>query len=273
MSPARDRIGDPPAGDLLKGGAVVVTGAGSGIGRACALACAAEGASVVVGDIDDALALATAESIARRGGQARHHRGDVAESATHEALAEICSRDFGKISGWINNAAFSGGALLGETTDEDWQRIQAVTLGGVFQGCRSAITRMIESGAGAIVNIASSAGLAAEPGLAAYGAAKAGVFSLTRNAAVEYAGQGIRVNAISPGPIDTPALGPWLEAFPGGRSAFEAQIPQGRLGRPEEIAQSAVFLLSDRASFINGAALVADGGIHARLASPRSLPG
>ena len=273
MSPARDRTGDPPAGGLLKGGAVVVTGAGSGIGRACALACAAEGASVVVGDIDDALALATAESIAQRGGQARHHPGDVAESATHEALAQVCAGDFGKITGWINNAAFSGGALLGETTDEDWQRIQAVTLGGVFQGCRSAITRMIETGGGAIVNIASSAGLAAEPGLAAYGAAKAGVFSLTRNAAVEYAGHGIRVNAISPGPIDTPALGPWLEAFPGGRSAFEAQIPQGRLGRPEEIAQSAVFLLSDRASFINGAALVADGGIHARLASPRSLPG
>ena len=117
MSPASDRTGREPIGGLLAGGAVVVTGAGSGIGRACALACAAEGASVVVGDIDDALALATAESIAQLGGQARHHPGDVAESATHEALAQVCVRDFGKVSGWINNAAFSGGALLGETTD------------------------------------------------------------------------------------------------------------------------------------------------------------
>jgi NAD(P)-dependent dehydrogenase (short-subunit alcohol dehydrogenase family) len=269
MSRTRERTAPPPVGGLLTGGAVVVTGAGSGIGRACALACAGEGASVVVGDIDEALGRATAESIEHLGGRARHLQGDVAESATHEALAEICSRDFGKISGWINNAAFSGGALLGATGDEDWQKIQAVTLGGVFHGCRSAIARMTRSGGGAIVNISSSAGLAAEPGLAAYGAAKAGVFSLTRSAAVEYAGQGVRVNAISPGPIDTPALSAWLEAFPGGRPAFEAQIPQGRLGQPEEIAQSAVFLLSDRSSFINGAALVADGGIHARLASPR----
>lgn len=271
MSPDRDLA---KAGrGLLEGGSVVVTGAGSGIGRACALACAAEGAAVVVGDIDERSAIATAESIAESGGQARHHRGDVAESATHEALAQLCVRDFGKITGWVNNAAFSGGALLGETGDEDWQRIQEVSLGGVFRGCRSAITRMIDGGGGAIVNISSSAGLAAEPGLAAYGAAKAGVFSLTRNAAVEYAARGIRINAISPGPIDTPALGEWLEAFPGGRSAFEAQIPQGRLGKSEEIAQAAVFLLSDRASFINGAALVADGGVHARLASPRALPG
>lgn len=259
----------PSRGGLLERGAVVITGAGSGIGEATAQACAAEGAGVLVGDIDAAAAEKAAEAITRSGGRAQALAGDVADPASHEAFAEACGEAFGALTGWVNNAAWSGGGLLAEVDSEDWERIQAVTLGGVFHGCRSAIARMRAGGGGAIVNVSSGAGLAAEPGLSAYGAAKAGVQSLTRSAAVEYASAGIRVNCVAPGPIDTPGLAAWLQAFPGGRPAFEAQIPQGRLGQPEEMAQAIVFLLSPRASYINGAVLVADGGMRARLASPR----
>ncbi|MDG2335556.1 MAG: SDR family oxidoreductase [Myxococcota bacterium] len=259
-----------PAAGILAGGAVVITGAGSGIGQATARVCAREGAALVVGDLDAARAAETAQGIARAGGRAVPIAGDVADSATHAALAEACLAEFGTLSGWVNNAAFAGGSALVDTDDEAWQRVQAVTLGGTFQGCRRAIAAM--PGGGAIVNIASGAGLGAEPGLSAYGAAKAGVIALTRSAAVEYAAQGVRVNCLAPGPIDTPGLAGWVDAFPGGRAGFEAQIPQRRLGRPEEMAETIAFLLSSRASYINGAVLVADGGIHARLASPRPDP-
>ena len=257
------------AAGFLAGGAVVITGAGSGIGRATARVCAREGAALVLGDIDPALARESADAILEGGGRAVPIAGDVAEAETHAALADACLAEFGKLSGWVNNAAFAGGSALTDTDDEAWQRVQAVTLGGTFRGCRSALAHMRTQGGGAIVNIASGAGLGAEPGLSAYGAAKAGVIALTRSAAVESAAEGIRVNCLAPGPIDTPGLAGWVEAFPGGRPAFEAQIPQRRLGRPEEMAETIAFLLSGRASYINGAVLVADGGIHARLASPR----
>jgi NAD(P)-dependent dehydrogenase (short-subunit alcohol dehydrogenase family) len=251
---------------------VVITGAGSGIGRATAYACAAEAAAVLILDIDEGAARETAQTILAAGGRAIPYCGDVADPATGQSAAEACVAEFGRLSGWVNNAAHVGGAALAECGEEEWQRVQAVTLGGVFHGCRIAIRSMLDSGGGAIVNISSGAGLAAEPGLSAYGAAKAGVIALTQSAAVEYAAAGIRVNCVAPGPIDTPGMGGWVEAFEGGRPAFEAQIPQGRLGRPEEIAWTVVFLLSSRASYVNGSVLVADGGIRARLASPRALP-
>ncbi len=262
-----------PITGLLAGQAVVITGAGSGIGQATAYVCASEGASLMLGDIDTDAVADTASVIVESGGQAAHVSGDVALSATHKSLAEICRSEFGGLSGWVNNAAWSGGGFLADLAEADWERVQAVTLGSVFHGCQAAIGEMKQTGGGAIVNISSGAGLGAEPGLSAYGAAKAGIISLTRNAAVENARQGIRVNCVSPGPIDTPGLSGWIDEFPGRRPGFEAQIPQGRLGRPDEIAHTIVFLLSSRASYINGANLVADGGIHARLASPRAFSG
>lgn len=271
MNPTQAAAGER-RGDLLKDGAIVITGAGAGIGRATAYACAAEGAAVVVGDINLASAQETVETLVQAGGRALACEGDVADPAHHEALARTCVAEWGRLTGWVNNAALSGGGALGELDDDAWQQIQAVSLGGVFAGCRSALAQMGPAGGGAIVNVSSTAGMGAEPGLAAYGAAKAGVISLTRSAAVEYAAAGVRVNCVAPGPIDTPGLRGWVEEFPGGRAAFEAQIPQARLGRPEEIAQTIVFLLSPRASYVNGAVLVADGGIHARLASPRPHP-
>ena len=261
-------------GNMLEDLEVVITGAGSGIGRATAYACASEGAAVLAADINADTAEETAETIRTAGGRAVARAGDVGDSATCEGFATACVAEWGRLSGWVNNAAYTGTAFpLLETSDEEWQKTQSATLGGVFYGCRSAIRSMLESGGGAIVNISSGAGLAAEPVLSAYGAAKAGVASLTRSAAVEYAAQGIRANCIAPGPIDTPGMSDWAEAFPGGRHAFEVQVPQQRLGRPEEIAAAVVFLLSPRASYINGTVLEVDGGIRARLAGPRPPSG
>ena len=257
-------------GEILADQKVVITGAGSGIGRATAYACASEGAAILAADINAETAEQTAQTIRDAGGHAIARAGDVGDSATCDGFASDCVNEWGRLSGWVNNAAYTGGAApLLETTDAEWQKMQSATLGGVFFGCRSAIRSMLQSGGGAIVNISSGAGLAAEPVLSAYGAAKAGVASLTRSAAVEYAGQGIRANCIAPGPIDTPGMSDWADAFPGGRHAFEAQVPQQRLGRPEEIANAVVFLLSPRASYVNGTVLEVDGGIRARLAGPR----
>jgi NAD(P)-dependent dehydrogenase (short-subunit alcohol dehydrogenase family) len=252
----------------LEGRAIVVTGAGAGIGRACALCCVAAGARVVVSDIDLARAEAVAAEIARPGDAIALHC-DVANSDQVNAMAAACVQGFGSLDGWVNNAAHPGGGLLAQTPNEEWERIRAVTLDGVFYGIRAALGPMLEAGRGSIVNISSGAGLAAEPAIGPYGAAKAGVIALTRNAAVENARAGIRVNCIAPGPIDTEGMAGWLEQFPGGRAGFEAQIPQGRLGRPDEMAKVVLFLLSDESSFVNGAILPADGAVSARLASPR----
>ena len=259
-------------GSLLENHAVVITGAGSGIGRATAYACAAEGAAVLAADIDEKTGAETAQAIEAAGGRAIARLGDVADPAACDRFAADCSAAFGRLTGWVNNAAYTAAALLAETSDEEWLQVQSVTLGGVFHGCRSAVKSMLDSGGGAIVNISSGAGLAAEPLLSAYGAAKAGVIALTRSTAVEYAAAGIRANCIAPGPIDTPGMSDWADAFPGGRSAFEAQVPQQRLGRPEEIAWAVVFLLSSRASYVNGTVMEVDGGIRARLAGPRPNP-
>lgn len=251
----------------LEGRAVVITGAGAGIGRACALRFAREGARVVVSDIDLARARAVATELGRPGG-AIALQCDVANSDQVDAIAAACVAGFGGLYGWVNNAAYPGGGLLAQTSNEEWERIRSVTLDGTFHGIRAALGPMLEAGRGSIVNVSSGAGLAAEPALGPYGAAKAGVIALTRSAAIENARAGVRVNCIAPGPIDTDGMAGWVDRFPGGRAGFEAQIPQGRLGRPEEMADLALFLLSDESSFINGAVIAADGAVSARLASP-----
>ena len=247
---------------------MVVTGAGSGIGRACALRFAAVGARVVVSDLVEARAAAVAQEIGRAE-DVIALQCDVAKPDQVDAMAAACVEGFGGLAGWINNAAHPGGGLLAETTNEEWEQIQAVTLGGVFYGIRAALRPMLAAGSGSIVNISSGAGIASEPAIGPYGAAKAGVIALTKSAAVENAGSGVRVNCIAPGPIDTPGMAGWVDQFPGGRAGFEAQIPQGRLGRPEEMANVALFLLSDESSYVNGALIPADGGVSARLGSPR----
>ncbi len=253
----------------LDGKVAVITGAASGIGRATALRFAAEGAAVVVGDLSPQGAEAVASEIAVHGGRAHAVRVDVAISSEVEAIVDEAVRRFGRIDILMNNAASPHGAPVAATTDEDWRRVMSVTLDGVFYGTRAALKRMVEQGSGSILNISSGAGLGGEVMLGAYGAAKAAVINLTKTAAVENSGCGVRVNCICPGPIATPPLAAWLGAIPGGAEAFAKQIPARRIGEPDEIAAVAVFLASDEASYVTGAIVVADGGVNARTGTPR----
>lgn len=252
----------------LAGRVALVTGAGAGIGRASALRLAAAGVSVLVNDIDAAAAEAVAEQARAAGGNAHAVAADVTRAEAAEALVASACERFGGLSILHANA---GGAIPEPTLDaspERYREIMALNLDAVWHGAQAALRVMLPAGGGAIVVTASGAGLGAVPGLAAYGAAKAGLLQLVRSLAVEYGARGIRVNAVVPGPIETAALLSWFETQPQGAAGFAAQVPQGRLGRAEEIAEVVAFLASDAASFVNGAALPVDGGVHAKLASP-----
>jgi NAD(P)-dependent dehydrogenase (short-subunit alcohol dehydrogenase family) len=219
----------------LAGKVAVVTGAGAGIGRACALRFAAEGASVAVNALHEETAAAVSGEIRRDGGRAIAVPADVSRPAEVTALVERVMDEFGRIDVLHNNAALANGAPVTGTTDEDWERVRAVTLDGAFYAMRAVLPIMIQKGGGAVVNTASSSGQAGARGLGAYGAAKAGLINLSRVAALENARHGIRVNVVCPGSIATSPMLAWAGRFPGGRAAYEAQIPQGRLGRPEDL--------------------------------------
>jgi len=255
-------------GDRLQGKVAIVTGAGSGIGRATAKRFAAEGAKLVVNDLDADAATRVAKEIEAAGGVAAAFPADVADPRQVEALIREATSRFGRLDVLVNNAAAVIPGPLESISDADWRRTQAVTLDGVFFGIRAALPVMAAQGGGSIINIASGAAVAGEPGLAAYGAAKAAVVNLTKTASVENAARGVRVNTILPGPIATPPLLAAVEAT-GGRAGWERQIPCGRLGQPEEMAAVALFLASDDASYVHGAAIIADGGVAARTNSPR----
>ena len=255
-------------GERLRGKVALVTGAGSGIGRAIALRFAAEGAALVVNDLLAEAAERVAKEIEAAGGRARAFPGDVSDGRRVEAAVRFAVSEFGRLDVLVNNAAAVMPGALETLRDEDWRRTQAVTLDGVFFGMRAALPVMAAQGSGAIINISSGAAVAGEPGLGAYGAAKAAIVNLTKTAAVENAARGVRINTILPGPIETPPLLAAVEAT-GGRAGWERQIPCGRLGRPEEMAAVALFLASDEASYVHGAAIIADGGVAARTNSPR----
>jgi meso-butanediol dehydrogenase/(S,S)-butanediol dehydrogenase/diacetyl reductase len=246
----------------------IVTGAGSGIGRAVALRFAAEGAKVVVNDLVADAAQRVAKEIEAAGGTALPCPGDVSDSKQVEALVRSATSRFGRLDVLVNNAAAVVPGPVETISDADWKRTQSVTLDGVFFGIRAALPVMAAQGGGSIINVSSGAAVAGEPGLGAYGAAKAAVVNLTKTAAVENAARGVRVNCILPGPIETPPLIAAVEAT-GGRAGWDRQIPCGRLGKPEEMAAVALFLASDEASYVHGAAIIADGGVAARTNSPR----
>ena len=252
----------------LAGRISIITGAGSGIGAASARLFAAQGARVVVNDVDPRTAAATVEAIARSGGEAVAHVADVTKPEEVEALVARTVRDLGRLDVFFANA---GGAIPEPTESvslAEYRRLIALNLDSVFFGTQCALRPMMAQKKGVILMTTSGAGLRAVRHLAVYGMAKAGVISLARNIAADYGRYGIRANAISPGPMGTPGFLGWLATVRDGLRRFEAQVPVGRLGTPEDIAHAAVFLASDEASFVNGVTLPVDGGVHAVFASP-----
>lgn len=239
----------------------LVTASGAGIGRAIALRLAAEGAAVVVSDVNDAAGAETVSMIEAAGGRAACTHANVAEAGEVEALVPFALETFGRLDLAVNNAGV--GAMpkpVQEVTAADWDRSISVTLRGTFLALQSQVAHFLAQGRGSIVNIASLAGISATPQLTPYGAAKHGVVSLTRSVAKECAASGVRVNAVAPGAIETAALASLPEDA---RAGYAAEIPMKRLGQPEDIANATAFLLSDQAAFITGVVLRVDGGTEA----------
>lgn len=248
---------------MLDGKSVLVTGGGSGIGRATAVLLAREGARLAVADAKEETAAETAAAIRARGGEAISLRADVTREADVEAMVAAAVAAYGQLDGAFNNAGISpeatgaGGQRTAEMTLAAWQRMLDVNLTGVFLCMRQEIMQMQKQGGGAIVNTASILGLVAAPTAAAYVASKHGVLGLTKTAAVEYAEAGIRVNAVCPGYIETPMTADVLQRR---GPDLMARVPQRRMGQPEEIAETVAWLCSDRASFVTGAEFTVDGG-------------
>jgi len=244
------------------GKTAIVTGAGSGIGASIAADLAASGATVIVSDIDEDHAAVTAAAIGKAGGTALAHATDVADPAAVEALVAFAEAETGALHLLINNAGIGGPqAPTGEYPLDGWDQVIGVNLSGVFYGLRHGLPAIERAGGGAIVNmgsILSSVGFAQS---CAYVAAKHGLVGLTKNAALEYAAKGIRVNAIGPAFIDTPLLSSLPTEMHDGLVSLH---PVGRLGKPEEVSALALFLLSDHARFINGSYHLIDGGYTAR---------
>jgi NAD(P)-dependent dehydrogenase (short-subunit alcohol dehydrogenase family) len=242
----------------------VVTGAGSGIGRATARRFAAAGAHVAVNDIDGVAVAATARDIESQGGVALAHEGDVSDSSYVDALVNDSVARFGRLDVMHNNVGYGRPGTVVDTDDAQLDEILRVNFAAVLYGTRAALRVMIERRSGTIVNTASNAGFGAARDRASYGAAKAAVINLTRSTAVENGRYGIRANAICPGPIETPAF----VRFAPDLDFYRAQVPMRRLGTAEEVAELALFLASDRSSYISGTAISIDGAMLAALPAP-----
>jgi NAD(P)-dependent dehydrogenase (short-subunit alcohol dehydrogenase family) len=248
----------------LRGKVAFVTGGASGIGSACALRCAEEGARVVGFDSSDQVDERWRSAV-RVAPTTLFLTGDVRSEAEVAGALAQARKQLGRIDVVVNSAGVAGGGAVHLAAVEEWDRVLDVNLKGTFLVCKHALSIMLEQQAGSIVNIASIEGLEGSEGGSAYNASKGGVVLLTRNMAMDYARKGIRVNAVCPGFIDTPMLARVLDNP--ALAEFKARIVEahqmGRLGRPEEIANAVLFLASDEASFITGHALVVDGGFTA----------
>jgi NAD(P)-dependent dehydrogenase (short-subunit alcohol dehydrogenase family) len=249
---------------MLDDKVAIVTGAGSGIGKATAEYFAQQGANVVAADWNAAAGENTVKGIVSSGGTAVFHHTDVSKAAQVEAMVGTAVDTFGRLDILVNNAAIQILSKLVETSEEDWDRTHSVNLKGVFLGCKYAIPAMRKSGGGAIVNIASVLGIVADPDLAAYCAAKGGVISLTRVAALTYGVDGIRVNCICPGDVETPLVEDYFNKDPDPaklRQEIYSKYALRRIAAPNEVAQVAAFLASSQSSFMTGSAIVMDGGL------------
>ncbi|WP_144546965.1 SDR family NAD(P)-dependent oxidoreductase [Bacillus sp. X1(2014)] len=244
----------------LEGKTAIITGGGGGIGRSTAIRFAKEGARVAVADIDAAIGEETVSLIKRGGGEAIFLKTDVTDSEQLKALIDTTISSFGALHILFNNAGVGNSEVRSiDLAEEEWDRVIDINLKGVFLGIKFAIPELIKAGGGAIINTSSLLGLKGQKYMSAYNASKAGVVTLTQNAALEYGKYNIRVNAIAPGVIDTPIIDQWKQNERKWPIISRANA-LGRIGTPDEVANAVLFLASDEASFITGTTLSVDGG-------------
>ncbi len=244
---------------LLKNKVAVVSGAGSGIGRAIAVTYAREGAKVVITDINESHGKETVDAIEKAGGEAFFVKADSSVAEENKKLVEAVVAKYGRLDIACNNAGMGGPAApTGEYDPASWDKVIALNLSGVFYACRYEIEQMMKNGGGSIVNIASIHGTVAAPNSPAYTASKHGVVGLTKNIAAEYGEKNIRCNAVGPGYIETPLLTDHLNKDM--MQAVADKSTMKRLGTPQEIAELVLFLSSDKSSFTTGSYVIADGG-------------
>jgi NAD(P)-dependent dehydrogenase (short-subunit alcohol dehydrogenase family) len=248
----------------LDGKVAIITGAGGGMGRVAAEGFAREGARVVLADVTEETAGSAADAVTSAGGQATAIAADVSDEDQARRMVEHATATFGRVDILYNNAGIMPAAdhSVVDTDVAMWDKVMAVNVRGVFLGCKYAIPRMVEQRSGSVINIASFVALVGcSVPQDAYTASKGAVLALTRSLAVQFAPQGVRTNAISPGPIETPLLMDWLVKDEEAKRIRLARNPTGRFGKPEEIVSMAVYLASDESRWTNGASLVVDGGI------------
>jgi NAD(P)-dependent dehydrogenase (short-subunit alcohol dehydrogenase family) len=248
----------------LKEKVSIITGAGSGMGRVAALRFAAEGSRVVVADNQEAAAVETVRQVRAAGGEATPITVDVSVEADAKAMVELAIQKYERVDVLYNNAGIMPEAdhSVVDTPVEAWDQVMAINVRGVYLACKYAIPRMLERRSGSIINVSSFVALlGCSVPQDAYTASKGAVLALTRSLAVQFAPQGVRTNAILPGPVETPLLMEWLLKDEEAKKLRLARNPTGRFGKPEEVVALAVYLASDESAWTNGASLVIDGGI------------
>ncbi|MBA2617248.1 MAG: glucose 1-dehydrogenase [Rubrobacter sp.] len=250
--------------ERLAGKRTIITGAGSGIGRAIALRLASEGASIVLADVDEEAAESVANEI---DGETLVHKTDVTRDGDVETLVGLAVSEWGGLDVMVNNAGVGVAGTAVTTTEEEYERVMDVCVRGTFLGMRHAIPAMAESGGGSVINMSSVAALVGLVDRAVYSAAKGAILAMTRASAIDHIGEGVRVNCIAPGTVDTP----WVARITSGyddpeeaRANMQARQPHGRFVAPEEIAAMAAYLAADESASVIGACMIVDGGVTAR---------
>jgi len=252
----------------FSGKVAVITGGASGIGAATARRLHDEGASVLIADLNDPLGDTLVQELGD--GRALYRHVDVSSWEDVQGMVDRAVTAFGRLDILFNNAGIGCLAATPDLAVEEWRRVIDIDLSGVFYGCRAAIPVMKAQGGGSIINTASASGLAGDYSFTAYNAAKGGVVNYTRAAGIDHARDGIRINAVCPGPVDTPIIA-GIDEWPGVRDAWNERVPMGRFARAEEIASVVAFLASDDASYMTGAIISVDGGLTAHTGQP-NLP-
>ncbi len=245
----------------LQGKVALITGSGAGIGREATLRYAREGAAIVATDVDQQAAEATAAAVRNAGGNAMALQLDVRSEADWQAVAEATVSEYGRVDVLLNNAGIYVIRPLAQTTLDDWNLTMAINVTGVFLGMRQLVPQMAADGGGSVINMSSLAGMVGGAGHTMYGTSKGAVRTMTKDVAMEYATQGVRVNSVHPGLIDTGMADYAARAMGRDKAAVgQAVAPMGRLGKVCEVTGLLVFLASDESSYITGAEMVVDGG-------------